>query len=270
MNAKTPGPGGKTRGLAQRRGGAERTLGFLRASAPLRETSSSFFLFFVLVLAGVCRAGDLAVDLPDGVKATEAAALAPSTKPGEDGPAVAGTVADYAIHFNGLDAGIPYDLKITLADGRVLRGANMAWYSAEPAQPDAGPLTDDDRQQITPLVTSVTSFYNISRIIALVGDHERATVLVERIRSTAFHSDAGGEVIWRVELWYFVNDFGGWQERPQTNKVLIRKRFASKEEYQAETTSLHWLPILGGIRFGKAETTRHLTLTADAIATTQP
>jgi hypothetical protein len=269
MNAETPRRR-KTRGLAQRRGGAERTLRFLRIVGLLRKISLISILLPVFVLPGVCRAGDLAVDLPNGVTATEAAALAPSNKPGEEGPAVAGTIVDHAIHFSGLDAGTPYDLKITLADGRVLRGANMAWYSAEPAQPDAGPLTDDDRQQITPLVTSVTSFYNISRIMALVGDHDRATALVERIRSTAFHSDAGGEVIWRVELWYFVNDFGGWQERPQTNKVLVRKRFASKEEYQAETTSLHWLPMLGGIQLGKAEAIRHLAVTADAIATTQP
>jgi len=215
-------------------------------------------LICLLWAAAVAKAGDLVVDLPEHIVAKDAVALAPPEKPGDDGPPTEGKIEARAITFSDLDNDTPYDLKITLSDGRVLRGADMSWYTKEPAQPEAGPVDDDDRQQISALISNVTSFYNISRIVLINGDHNRATVLVERIRSTPFHGAAAGETIWRVELWYFVNNYGGWQERPQTNKVLIRRRFESEEDFKEEQGPLHWVGELGGIRVGNQA--RHISL----------
>jgi hypothetical protein len=227
-------------------------------------------LFVVALLVAHAGAADLLVHLPPGRKCAAALALTPSDQPGQDGPGVAGKVQGQTISFTELAPGTPYDLRISLADGTVLHGVNMAWYTSEPASADAGLVDDDDRKQIGALVMDVKSFYDISRILAISGNHERATVLVERIRSSGFESGARGEVIWRVELWYFTNDFGGWSELQQTNKVLLRDRFKSRQEYEATVGPLRWIPMLGGIVLPAGGAAREIAVPADAVAATQP
>ncbi|HTW95302.1 MAG TPA: hypothetical protein VMD30_10935 [Tepidisphaeraceae bacterium] len=202
----------------------------------------------VMAICAAARGAQVVVTLPSGVAAVSAKALAPSDKPGEDGPATPGAVkGDGSVTFDGLQSGTPYDLVIELKDGRVLRGVDLSWYDLEPAKANAGEMTDDDRQQIEQLVSDVLSFYNISRIVTLAGDHDRAVVLVERARTSKFHSDKGNEAIYRMEIWYFKNEFGGWQEVTQENKVLIRKRLASEAQYRAMAGPVRWVAALGGV-----------------------
>jgi hypothetical protein len=228
-------------------------------------------IWFVLislcaVTASAAGAAELTVQLPAGAAAESAQILEPSTQPGEDGQAIDGDIHGRLLTFTDLSAKVPYSLLIGLKNGPLLHGVNMAWYDRQPPQPDAGPLTTDDLNQIKALVSDVKSFYNDSRIITLSGDHQRATVLVQRIRSASFHGDRGGEVIWRVELWYFINEFGGWSEVPQTNQVLRRARFASQRDYHAAVDRLRWVPLLGNIVLPDDNARRQITLPAAAIA----
>jgi hypothetical protein len=210
-------------------------------------------IFLALAIPRAALAAQVIVNLPDNITAVSTQALAPSPKPGQDGPATPGVVTDHgAVEFDQLDGATPYDLEITLKDGRILRGVNLNSYDLEPDKPDAGDLTADDHDQIRQLVSDVLSFYNISRILALKGNHNRAVAVVERTRTKAFHSDKGGEAIYRVEIWYFLNEFGGWQEVPQENKVLIRKRLASDADYHASADPMRWLGDLGGVVVGKS------------------
>jgi hypothetical protein len=247
--------------------GAGRGGGSARIARPLLAA----FVAYV-VIAPLARAGDLVVHLPDTVAVKSAAILSPPAQPGEDGPPITGKIQAHILTFHDLLPATPYDLLLTLKDGSILHGVNMAWYSRQPADPDAGPLTDDDRTQINAIASDVKSFYNISRIVTLTGDHERAVALVERIRSNDFHSDKGGEVIWRVELWYFSNEFGGWSELTQSNKVLRRERFTNNDEYRSTAAPIKWVPLLGGIVLGKTEARREIDLPADflSLPTTQP
>jgi hypothetical protein len=224
----------------------------------------------ILAVCGWAWAADLEVDLPDGTSARGAAVLAPSSDPGQDGPAIDAGIDGRKLLFTHLQSAIPYDLRIVLRTGQILRGVNMAWYTAEPPQPDAALLDDDDRKQIGALVADVKSFYDVSRVLCLSGDHNRATVLVERIRSSAFHGSTAGEVIWRIELWYFVNEFGGWAELPQTNKVLLRSRFNSTREYHSTVDPLRWVPQIGGIILDQAASRRRIDLPADLVPATLP
>jgi len=244
------------------------------AYLPLRLfVSLSLRLFPILLLCSPALAGDLIVKLPPDAHAESISALSLTVAGGEDNPVEEATVSQDENNspiatFSQLETGKPYDLRIVLGTGIELRGVNLSWYTAEPAKPDAGPLDDGDREQIRALVSDVKSFYNISRIMMLQGDHDRATVLVERARTSQFHSDTGNEVIWRVELWYFKNEFGGWQELPQTSKVLVRKRFSTADEYQSTVAGLHWLPSLGGIVLNKDGSSREIEITAEMIKST--
>jgi hypothetical protein len=92
---------------------------------------------------------------------------------------------------------------------------------------------------------------------AFDGDnHDHAAELAESFRDTESHSSAGGEIIRRIELWYFKNQQGGWERVPQQNQVLYRERFKTEAEYSRFTRKFRCMPALGGIRFEKNVSTR--------------
>ena len=144
------------------------------------------------------------------------------------------------------------------------------WYNEEPAKKDAGDMDKDDREQIRAIVQDVPGFYNKRDFLLLQGDHDRAVALLRLVRDNGFVNDKGGEVIWRIELWYFKNQLGGWEAVPQQNKVLRRERFARAAARDAVEKSLHWIPRLGGLHVSKNEPVRTVTLNKLEEATTQP
>ena len=158
---------------------------------------------------------------------------------------VAGTVSAQAVLFENLAADASYDVRLDLADGVAMQGVDLGWYDEEPARPDAGELTDDDRTAIKAII-NVPSFYNKSEILAVRGDHSRASVLVQLVRDKDFYHGTG-EVIWRVELWYFQEEYGGWEKVAQQNKILRRERFKTHDAFEAAVAKLKWAPELGGI-----------------------
>lgn len=174
-----------------------------------------------------------------------------------------GQVDAQVVRFDNLLPDTPYDIEIRLRGGIVLAGVNMGWY--EPVDPagadDAQPLSDDDRKQITAIVKDVPSFYDQSDILQLVGDSRRAVALVQLERRRDFHNAAGGEIIWRVELYYFQNQAGGWEKAQQVNQVLRRMRFRDKEAYEDEVTPIRWTPELGGVKVANGQT-RQITVPA--------
>lgn len=172
------------------------------------------------------------------------------------------------ITFQNLAADEPYAVKLELRDGAVVQGVDMSWYNEEPAKPGAGELSDDDRAAIAQVV-AIPSFYNRSEILAEQGDHSRATVLVQLVRDKDFYN-GNGQAVWRVELWYFQQEFGGWEKIGQQNKVLRRERFQSREAFAAALTKLKWEPRLGGIRIGAAAGEQMIDLTPPTSSTTQP
>lgn len=167
-----------------------------------------------------------------------------------------GQVDAQIVRFDNLLPDTPYDIEVRLRGGIVLAGVNMGWY--EPVDPagagDAQPLSDDDRKQITAIVKDVPSFYDQVDILLLQGNAHRAVALVQLERRRGFHNAAAGEIIWRVELYYFQNQAGGWEKAPQVNQVLRRMRFRDEEAYEDEVTPLRWTPELGGVKVANGET----------------
>lgn len=204
------------------------------------------FILAALLTGASARAADLVVQLPPDAKAKSATAVAAAMKVQS-----AGEIDGHTITYKNLLPATAYSVRIALDDGTILTGVDMRWHSMEKPAAEGRPLSDEDREQIRALVQDVRQFYDRSEVLDLQGDHDRATALVQQIRDSAFHSDKGGEVIWRVELWYFKNRHGGWERVSQTNKVLRRERFASRRQYQEETGRLRWMAQLGGIELVK-------------------
>ena len=135
-------------------------------------------------------------------------------------------------------------IEVALRDGTKLIGVDMRWYAT--AKAGDGPISEDDRSQIEQILT-VPSFYDKLKILRLEGDNQHATALVELLRDREFHA-SGGDVIWRMELWYFEFENGGWAKVSQENKVLDRQRFAGEDALVKYVSIRRWVPKLGSLK----------------------
>ncbi len=198
-----------------------------------------------LLMAPLAFAGTLVIHAPGPVESATATA--------EGDSAMEAKVQDTTAMFSDVPTDVPVTAAITLSDGSTLQGVSLHWHSDEPAKPDAGELTDDDREQIRAIVQDVPSFYNKSDILLLEGDHDRAVALVQLVRDSDFHAGKG-EVVWRVELYSFKFQFGGWEKVQQQNRILRRERFKTVDEFKTVTGKLKWVQQLGGVIVGKDET----------------
>jgi hypothetical protein len=202
----------------------------------------------------------LKVDFPGDMKPKAAVAVATAMK-----LQTAGKITADSVMFENLLPDTAYDFRLNLANGTVLQGVDLGWYiPEEAAKPDAGPLEDDDRKEIATIVGGLQPFMNHAAILQLRGDHDRATALCEFSRDKGFVNDKGGEIIWRVELWYFKYQAGGWEAVAQVNKILRRERFKTRESYKATTEKLKWVPELGGIRVTADKSPLTIKLTPSA------
>ncbi len=218
---------------------------------------SKIWVFPLLAMAflGAERPLSLTVKTPAGMKISSATATSAEPK-----SVASGVVGDQSVFFDKLIAHASYDVHLELADGSVIQGVDLGWYNDEPPKPYPGELTDDDRAAIKAIV-DIPSFYNKSDILAVSGDHTRATVLVQLVRDKDFYNGKG-EVIWRVELWYFEEEFGGWEKVGQQNRVLRRERFKTRDAFDAAVAKLKWAPELGGILMSHEEEQKVVKLKA--------
>jgi hypothetical protein len=137
-----------------------------------------------------------------------------------------------------------YDLIVWTKDAAGMEtrweGPNMEYH--RDIRPST-PATAEDRKAIEGAVTEPVQFYDKVRVLRLAADHGHATALVELVRTRDFHSDKGGEVIYRVELWYYENLFGGWAKDKNTERVLTRLRGVPG----ALPANFQFEPALGGL-----------------------
>lgn len=133
-----------------------------------------------------------------------------------------------------------YDLIVWSKSAR-WEGVNMAYYrKILPGRP----CTKADEKQIKIIIEKVPRFFNKCRPLWIAADHHHATALVEMDRTNGFYSAGTGEVIFRVELWYFDNYFGGWAKVNNTEKTMTRWRGPANRLRKV----WQYLPQLGGIR----------------------
>ncbi len=222
---------------------------------------SIVLLLPAMAFCGAARAASPTLVLKFPEKLTPKSAVATSwemklTTPGKIDSAA------HTITFEKLLPDTPYEVALTMADGMILQGVNLDWYGMDPPKPNVQPMSEEDQKAVTDMVTSVMAFENKKRVMMVRGNSDRITTLVELIRDVDFHA-AGGNIIWRVELWYFKNQFGGWQQVKQQNRVLRRERFKDQAAYDAVVPKVKWIPELGGFKIPKDKQMLEITLPAD-------
>ncbi|HOD80904.1 MAG: hypothetical protein BWX88_00620 [Planctomycetes bacterium ADurb.Bin126] len=143
--------------------------------------------------------------------------------------------------FASLPGDARYDLIIKTTDGRQIEGIDldfcdlrMVRMAAERRKELGLPpertqkFSADDAKAITEWISKLQDFMEIRRPLYIHGDGRRCTVLLELMR-TREHYAGSGQFVWRVELWYFQNEYGGWEKVPNQERVLRRNRIAPGE-----------------------------------------
>ena len=203
--------------------------------------------------------GAVSLQLPRDMPA-QSASLSSTTR-----PAISTVrIEPQEVRFHGLSSSQRHELTVVLKSGLTLQGVDLGWYAKLPPQAKKPePISDDDTRQIRSLVTEVKDFYNHKSLLALSGDQDRATALVRLVRDTDFYAGKG-QIIWRIELWYFENQAGGWAPITQQNKVIRRERFKDADAYKTATTTVKFVQNLGGIAVEPGKTTS-ISLTKEEI-----
>lgn len=216
----------------------------------------------MMFLVAWAHAGELVIHVPVGEKIINATASAQKET-------VSGKITADGIHFDNLKPATSYDITLESSDGHIEQGVDTSWYDDESPDPKTAAMDDDDRQQIQSILKDIKSFYDRTEAVAIWGDHDRAVVLVQRIRESRFHSAKDGEAIWRVELWYLRNEAGGWAKIAQQDRVLVRERFESSAKMNQEIAKIRWRPELGGVKVEKDQT-KSITLEPVSGASSRP
>jgi hypothetical protein len=143
--------------------------------------------------------------------------------------------------FANLPGDADYDVRVTTTDGRTIEGIDLSWIDARMGRlaaarrkqlnmpPERQESFDlDDANAILKWVEDWKDFMEVKRVLYVNGMGKRATVLVELMRTREFYA-AGGALVWRVELWYMQNEFGGWDRLANSERVLHRQRISPAE-----------------------------------------
>jgi hypothetical protein len=228
----------------------------------MRKETAIILIAAVLLLGSALRAaegGNLKIELATATKVSAAVAIAAGLK--VESP---GKIDGTTITFERLLPDTAYDVRLTLADGTTLQGVDLNWYTEEETKPDAGPLRDEDRKEMLGIL-SIPDFYNKKDILIYQGDHSRAATLVQLVRDKDFYA-GGGQVIWRIEIYYFKNQHGGWEKLAQVNKILRRERFKTHDLFKMTTNKIKYLAALGGLKLDKNQTERTVKIETLAAA----
>lgn len=149
--------------------------------------------------------------------------------------------------FKGLPGDARYDLCIVTGDKRRIEGIDLDWAEARLARlaeirrkqlaipaPPVRTFTEADARSLVKYLADLKDFTDTRRPLYLAGQGDKAAMLVEVMRTTDFYARKDNQVIWRMELWYFTCNAGGWEKQDNTERVLERER-VPLEQWQAIT-----------------------------------
>ncbi|MCL2701878.1 MAG: hypothetical protein FWE88_09350 [Phycisphaerae bacterium] len=142
--------------------------------------------------------------------------------------------------FDNMPGDAVYDICVKLKDGRVIEGIDLSFVDsrmirlAELRRKNLGMPSDESPHEFSmedakELVKfgadfSANDFMDMGRVLYVQGHGGRATMLVELIRNREFYESNEAEIIWRIELWYYLWQHGGWERVANQERVLRRVR----------------------------------------------
>ena len=226
---------------------------------------------FIILIALACVAQVKLVDDPPVTPAPKAGRITGTISPGND------VVEVYAMNryvtkkyaaesfdprtgnfsFRDMPGDAVYDIGVKLRSGRTIEGIDLGFAGARfqrlaelrRQQLDLPPVEETPREFTQKDVKELFKYFSdfkkhdfmdTGRVLYLRGHGNRATMLVELLRDPdrAFHDQQAGQIVWRVELWYFLWQNGGWERVANQERVLQRERIQVSEWQKISLESL--------------------------------
>lgn len=188
------------------------------------------------------------VDRPDAVKSVSAVYRddPPVTHPGKlDAKTGAFTIPDLPLDK-------PYDILIDLAGGARLEGVNIRVKKTDFVDADP-PLIKADEARLKEITTKLSKFEDVHEYLAIGGNAQHAAVVVNKLRTKPFYESKPGEVIWRLEVWFYEREEldDPWVKEQDTLFVIHYRERLQKADYDKKSLTLD--PKLGGVKPTKDE-----------------
>ncbi len=152
--------------------------------------------------------------------------------------------------FQNMPGDSAYDICVVTTDGREFEGIDLEFISARldrlaemrrvelgvPSEKIEEQFSIEDVRAIQEFVASWQDFMDTKRILYIQCQGNRATVLIELMRTREFHKSrnqgqAQSQLVWRIELWYMQKQGGGWAKLPNVERLLRRER-SQLDEWQ--------------------------------------
>ena len=143
--------------------------------------------------------------------------------------------------FKNLPGDATYDVCVDLAGGRGIEGIDLDFAETRMVRLAARRrkqlglrperthrFTQEDADWMVKWLKGIKDFTDHRRALYIRGHGKRATMLMEGMRTSAFHASKG-TIVWRIELWYFEERFGGWEKLNNQERVLRRVRTTPDE-----------------------------------------
>jgi len=203
------------------------------------------FLIVVPVPAQAADTGIIfgSIEKPDTVKSVAAILRddPPATYPGKLDP----KTGQFTIPGMPLDKS--YDLIIDFASGARLEGVNLRVKSTDFKDGDP-PLIKADEQKLKEITKGLSKFEDVHEFLAVGGNAQHAAVVMNKLRTKPFYESKPGEVIWRLEVWFYereeLND--PWVKEQDMLFIIHYRERLPKAEYDKRAITLD--PKLGGLR----------------------
>jgi hypothetical protein len=141
----------------------------------------------------------------------------------------------------------PYDVIIDLKSGARLEGVNMRVKKTDFIDADP-PLIKEDEAKLKEITTKLSKFEDVHEYLAIGGNCQHAVVVVNKLRTKPFYESKEGEVIWRLEVWFYHREEleDAWVKDPDTLFVIHYRERMQKADYDKKSITLD--PKLGGLR----------------------
>jgi hypothetical protein len=141
----------------------------------------------------------------------------------------------------------PYDLIIDLKNGARLEGVNIRVRKTDFVDADP-PLIKDDEAKLKEITTKLSKFEDVHEYLAIGGNCQHAAVVVNKQRTKPFYESKEGEVIWRLEVWFYNREEleDAWVKDSDTLFVIHYRERLQKADYDKKSITLD--PKLGGLR----------------------
>jgi hypothetical protein len=183
------------------------------------------------------------VDKPDAVKSVAAIYRAdpPVTYPGKLDP----KTGQFTIL--GLPPDKSYDLVIDLTSGARLEGVNLKVKPTDFKDRDP-PLIKADEEKFKAITKSLSKFEDVHEFLAVGGNAQHAAVVMNKLRTKPFYESKPGEVVWRLEVWFFAREEldDPWVKEQDTLFVIHYRERLPKADYDKKSITLD--PKLGGLK----------------------